>query len=99
MSLCKKHFKFSSDLGDIYKLKTFFGIETLLLEGGSILNGAFQRAGLIDELSLVVAPVTGAEQDFPLFYGLNKDEMADYALAEQIDQGEHVMWMRYKRKQ
>lgn len=83
----------------LHKLKTLFGIETLLLEGGSIINGAFQRAGLIDELSLVVAPVVGADQDFPLFYGLNKDEMADYALAEQIDQGEHVMWMRYKRKQ
>ena len=83
----------------LHTLKTLFGIETLLLEGGSIINGTFQRAGLIDELSLVVAPVTGADQDFPLFYGFNKDEMADYALAEQIDQGEHVMWMRYKRKQ
>ena len=47
----------------------------------------------------MVAPQTAKDEDYPLFYGLNKDEMADYALAEQIDQGEHVMWMRYKRKQ
>ena len=82
----------------LHKLKTLFGIETLLLEGGSVINGAFQRAGLIDELSLVVAPITGAEQDYPLFYGLNKDELDDYALTEQADQGGNVMWRRYRKK-
>lgn len=49
------------------KLKTAFGIDTLLLEGGSILNGAFHRAGVVDELSLVVAPVTAKGEDKPLF--------------------------------
>lgn len=38
------------------KLKTLFGIETLILTGGSIINGAFHKAGLLDELSLVIAP-------------------------------------------
>lgn len=45
----------------LLKLRRFFGIQKLLLEGGSILNGAFQRAGVIDELSLVVDPVIGGE--------------------------------------
>lgn len=49
------------------KLKSLFGIDRLLLEGGSILNGAFQRAGMIDELSLVIAPVTATPEDKPLF--------------------------------
>lgn len=48
------------------KLKVW-GIDTLLLEGGSILNGAFQRADCVDELSLVVAPVTAEKEDKPLF--------------------------------
>ena len=39
----------------------------LLLEGGSVLNGAFAREGLIDELSLVTAPVTADPDDLPLF--------------------------------
>lgn len=82
----------------LQKLKNLFGIETLLLEGGSILNGAFQRAGLIDELSLVVTPQMAKEGDFPLFYGLNKDEMEDYALVEIKDQGSNVTWQRYQRK-
>lgn len=38
------------------KLKTLFGISTLVLCGGAQINGAFHQAGLIDELSLVVAP-------------------------------------------
>lgn len=33
-----------------------FGVETLLLEGGGVTNGAFLKAGLIDELSLLVFP-------------------------------------------
>ena len=80
------------------KLKDLFGIETLLLEGGSILNGAFHWAGLIDELSLVVTPQGAEEEDYPLFYGMNKDDMDDYAMVEIKDQGKNVIWQRYKRK-
>lgn len=49
------------------KLKNIVGCEKLLLEGGSIINGAFQRADAIDELSLVVAPVVADKDDKPLF--------------------------------
>lgn len=48
------------------KLKILIGCDTLLLEGGSILNGAFQRADAIDELSLVMAPVIADKDDKPL---------------------------------
>ena len=33
------------------------GIKRLLLEGGATINGAFFAAGLVDELSLIVAPI------------------------------------------
>lgn len=62
-----------------------------LLEGGSILNGAFAKADVIDELSLVQAPVLGEKCDKPLFY----DEVAgDYQLmkAEVL---ETSVWVRY----
>lgn len=49
------------------KLKDFFGIERLLLEGGSIINGAFAEADAIDELSLVVTPLVAESDDKPLF--------------------------------
>lgn len=51
----------------LFKLKNIIGCEVLLLEGGSITNGAFQRAGAIDELSLVVAPMVGDKEGKPLF--------------------------------
>ncbi len=33
-----------------------FGVKTLLLEGGGIINGAFLKEGLIDELSFLIYP-------------------------------------------
>ena len=80
------------------KLKSLFGIEALLLEGGSILNGAFHRAGLIDELSLVVTPQLGKETDYPLFYGMNRDDMDDYALVEIQALTGNITWQQYKRR-
>ena len=40
----------------------------MLLEGGSIINGAFLKSNCIDELSLVIAPINGEKEDKPLFY-------------------------------
>lgn len=77
------------------KLKNLFGIETLLLEGGSILNGAFQRSGVIDELSLVVAPVTAAEEDKPLFDG---GQLESYVHKETKQYGDSVLWLNYLKK-
>lgn len=37
-------------------LGTTFGIDTILLEGGGTINGAFLKADLIDEISLLVYP-------------------------------------------
>jgi riboflavin biosynthesis pyrimidine reductase len=37
-------------------LRQKFGIERLLLEGGGVVNGSFFAAGLVDELSVIVAP-------------------------------------------
>jgi len=77
----------------LMKLKTCFGIEHLLLEGGSIINGAFQRAGVIDELSLVVAPVIADAADKPLFMD---SVMEEYQLAEVKDHN-GILWLNYKK--
>ncbi|MBQ8696950.1 MAG: dihydrofolate reductase family protein [Clostridia bacterium] len=41
--------------------------EFYLLEGGSIINGHFLRADLVDELSLVQAPIVAGKDGKPLF--------------------------------
>jgi len=42
--------------GALTTFRRELGIETLLLEGGAGINGSFLAAGLVDELSLVIAP-------------------------------------------
>ena len=74
------------------KLKELFGIEKLLLEGGSVLNGTFQREHVIDELSLVVAPVIAAAEDKPLFDGSAVD---GYALQKMKQYENSVFWLNY----
>src|SRR5438270_489119 len=44
-------------------LEEHFGIRTLLLECGGHINGAFLEAGLIDELSLLIAPGVDGRHD------------------------------------
>ena len=79
----------------LHKLYQLFGVNKLLLEGGSILNGAFQREGLIDELSLVSAPVIAVAGDKPLFMD---STIADYTLSEVKAYDSNVVWMNYRRK-
>ena len=78
----------------LFKLKAYFGINKLLLEGGSILNGAFQRAGVIDELSLVVAPTVADAEDKPLFMD---SQMEHYAL-EDVQYRNDTLWLNYKKE-
>lgn len=77
----------------LFKLKAYFGINKLLLEGGSILNGVFQRAGVIDELSLVVAPIVADAEDKPLFMDA---QMENYAL-EDVQYRNDTLWLNYRR--
>lgn len=78
----------------LQKLKENFGINKLLLEGGSAINSSFLGAGVIDELSLVVAPVTANHADKSLF---EYSKITDFELKEvkQYDGG--VVWMNYKK--
>lgn len=78
----------------LLKLRRFFGIQLLLLEGGSILDGAFQRAGVIDEISLVVDPVVADAGDKPLF---TDAAMEQYQLRNAENQN-GILWLNYRRK-
>ncbi len=76
------------------KLKRLMDINSLLLEGGSIVNGYFQRADVIDEISLVVAPIVADAEDKPLFMD---STLSEFKLKE-IKQCDDVVWMNYIRK-
>ena len=78
----------------LFKLKNTVGCETLLLEGGSVVNGYFQRADVIDELSLVVAPIVAESNDKPLF---TDSSIANFELIS-AEKKENNLVLSYKRK-
>ena len=78
----------------LFKLKNIIGCNTLLLEGGSIINGAFERAGAVDELSLVVAPTVAGKDSKPLF--MNSD-IANFELVSADKENGNLV-LNYKRK-
>ncbi len=81
------------------QLSALFPIQTLVLQGGGHLNGSLLQAGLIDELSLLIAPVADATPGptaFELVARLREQPLvADMTLTsvEQLAGG--LVWLRY----
>lgn len=78
---------FASSINEaMIKLKNYFNINLLLLEGGSIINQAFLDEGLVDELSLLVAPLVASSDDKQLFYKSDKThfELKDCRLYDGV---------------
>lgn len=75
-----------------------FGIRTLLLEGGGHINGAFLGAGLVDELSLLIAPgIDGRHEVAAVFDGIrSKGHKAVPLELKSVEQREGgTLWLRY----
>ena len=79
-----------------------FGIRTLLLEGGGHINGAFLEAGLVDELSLLIAPGVDGRHDIPaVFDGISPERGKAFPLRlKSVERRESdTLWLRYERIQ
>lgn len=82
-------------------LSETFGVESLSLQGGGIIDGAFLQSGLIDELSLVVYPgIDGSASSPSVFEYIGKEhapargQSLELLSAETLQNG--VVWLRYK---
>ncbi|WP_221404984.1 dihydrofolate reductase family protein [Apibacter adventoris] len=84
------------------KLYELFGIETLMLSGGGYINGSFLNEGLIDELSLVVAPVTDGSPDTVTLFGragcLPEKPPVEFSLLAVEQLAGDCVWLRYSIK-
>jgi 2,5-diamino-6-(ribosylamino)-4(3H)-pyrimidinone 5'-phosphate reductase len=81
------------------KIGEQFGVRTLMLEGGGRINGGMLRAGLIDEVSVLVAPVVDARIGTPALFDVDEsDEVAPQRLVlEQVEQrADDMLWLRYR---
>jgi 2,5-diamino-6-(ribosylamino)-4(3H)-pyrimidinone 5'-phosphate reductase len=85
------------DLGAaLEKIGERFGVRTLMLEGGGRINGGFLRAGLVDEVSLLVAPVVDGRMGTPALF--DEEDAAPWPIVlESVEQrADGVLWLRYR---
>jgi len=78
------------------KIAGRFGVRTLMLEGGGRINGGMLAAGLVDELSVLVAPIVdGRTGTAALFDG---DDITPHRLVlESVERRDgDVLWLRYR---
>ncbi len=80
------------------KLRARLGIRRLLLEGGGKINGSFLAADLVDELSVLVAPVADGSVGTPTLFDAPEGEGPARRLSlvrvERRPGG--LVWLRYR---
>ncbi|MCM1140091.1 MAG: RibD family protein [Muribaculum sp.] len=80
-------------------LREEFGVERMAILGGGHINGGFLAAGLIDEVSLLLAPgIDGRKGQTALFDGMeDKNRLPAKLSLESVERLENdVLWIRYK---
>jgi riboflavin biosynthesis pyrimidine reductase len=80
------------------KMSARLGVRTLMLEGGGGINGSMLRAGLIDEISLLVVPVADGRTGTAALFDLDGEGFAPRRLAlEAVERrAGDVLWLRYR---
>lgn len=83
----------------VEKLKELFKIDKIMLSGGGYINGSFLEEGLIDELSLVVVPIseTGSTSvsTFEKYDSLSHINYQYFVLKEIKHLDNNGIWLRY----
>lgn len=84
------------------KLKNIFHIKAICVQGGGMINWSLLRAGLVDELSYVMAPTTDGRSTNVSFIRRNPEDTDSPPLKfDLIDVqriGENGVWLRYAPK-
>ena len=80
------------------KIASRFGVKTLMLEGGGRINGSLLRAGLIDEVSVIVSPVADGRMGTPALFDVEGEDVEPHRLAlEHVDRrADDTLWLRYR---
>lgn len=84
------------------KLHRLFGIEKLLVCGGGVVDWTFLQAGMVDELSLVLSPVTdGSSSGANLFTqipGVSEGSPVEFTLKAVEQIGDGGLYLNYLAK-
>ncbi|WP_114940654.1 dihydrofolate reductase family protein [Mucilaginibacter endophyticus] len=75
------------------KITSLFPIKTIMLEGGGNLNGAMMKAGLVDELSLLLLPLADGTTATSVF---ETGAVTEMKLKKVKELPGGVLWLNYK---
>lgn len=79
------------------KAGALFGVRTLMLEGGGKINGAMLQAGLIDEVSLLVAPVADGRTATAALFDVDENATPHRLALESAERrADDMVWLRYR---
>lgn len=78
------------------KIGSKFAVQTLMLEGGGRINGSMLRAGLIDEVSLLVAPIADGRPGTPALFDADAVTPQRLTLEHVEQRADGVLWLRYR---
>jgi riboflavin biosynthesis pyrimidine reductase len=84
------------------KLYTLFNIKRLMIGGGGTINWSFVQSGLVDEVSVILAPIANADPNGHRFFAAKEPYSTSRATAfqlksvEELEQG--TLWIRYTVK-
>jgi len=80
------------------KIGRRFGVKTLMLEGGGKINGSLLRAGLVDEVSVIVSPVVDGRMGTPALFDVEGDDVKPHRLAlDAVERrADDTLWLRYR---
>lgn len=78
------------------KIAEHFPVSTLMLEGGGKINGSMLAAGLVDEISVLVAPVVDGRMGTPALFDAVRLEARGLALEAVERRAGDVLWLRYR---
>jgi riboflavin biosynthesis pyrimidine reductase len=80
------------------KIGERLGVRTLMLEGGGGINGSMLRAGLVDEVSVLIAPVADGRVGTAALFDVEGENVTPRRLAlEAVERrADDVLWLRYR---
>ena len=79
----------------VAKIGGQFPVKTLMLEGGGRINGAMMAAGLVDEISVLVAPAVDGRVGTPTLVDADS-AMCRLTLEHVERRAGDVVWLRYR---
>jgi riboflavin biosynthesis pyrimidine reductase len=82
------------------EIHSYFHVETLLLEGGGLLNGAVMEAGFVDEISLLLTPTVLNKSSAPSLFERKAADQIDtkkYTIHSVQTLEKNCVWIRYQR--